>query len=221
MPTLLGPAEIGRTDALWFLMQRREDSVHAIITDPPYPSLEKHRARGTTTRLVGESKWFPTVTWEYLDACFEQFYRVLKDPGIAFVMGDWEAVHDHYYPSAERHGFTCWPPLVWEKGRRGMGYHGARRHEYIGYFTKGKHKLTHKRLESVLFHKALRGKGYYPTQKPKELFAELLVAAVRNLPEISVLDPFAGARTISAARSCCEYHRVLVIMNDKMWRKES
>lgn len=221
MPRLLGTNEVNRTDALWFLMRQRDERTHAIITDPPYPSLEKHRARGTTTRLVGEGKWFPVVSWEYLDACFEQFYRVLKKPGIAFVMGDWEAVHEHYYPSAEKYGFTCWPPLVWERGRRGMGYHGARRHEFIGYFTKGKHQLTHKKLESVLFHKSLRGKGYYPTQKPIELYAELLVAAVYNVKGVSVLDPFAGAGTLGKARNFCNYDNVLAIMNDKMWRKEA
>jgi DNA modification methylase len=40
-----------RGDAVDWLRQLPDASVDLLITDPPYESLEKHRAIGTTTRL--------------------------------------------------------------------------------------------------------------------------------------------------------------------------
>jgi site-specific DNA-methyltransferase (adenine-specific) len=38
-------------DAICWLRELPDASVDLIVTDPPYESLEKHRAIGTTTRL--------------------------------------------------------------------------------------------------------------------------------------------------------------------------
>lgn len=43
--------KICNDDALDFLKTLTDESVDLFITDPPYESLEKHRKRGTTTRL--------------------------------------------------------------------------------------------------------------------------------------------------------------------------
>ena len=42
---------IPQASAFDFLKELADESVDCLITDPPYESLEKHRAVGTTTRL--------------------------------------------------------------------------------------------------------------------------------------------------------------------------
>ena len=49
--------QIINADSLTLLKDVEDESVDLIVTDPPYSSLEKHRAVGTTTRLTGD--WFP------------------------------------------------------------------------------------------------------------------------------------------------------------------
>ena len=49
-------------DAVEWLRELADASVDLIVTDPPYESLEKHRAVGTTTRLkhskASSNDWF-------------------------------------------------------------------------------------------------------------------------------------------------------------------
>ena len=44
-------AELCSIDAVEYLRRIPTGSVDLVITDPPYESLEKHRAKGTTTRI--------------------------------------------------------------------------------------------------------------------------------------------------------------------------
>lgn len=45
------PFQLANSDAVQWLRLLANESVDLVITDPPYESLEKHRAVGTTTRL--------------------------------------------------------------------------------------------------------------------------------------------------------------------------
>jgi 16S rRNA G966 N2-methylase RsmD len=67
-----GP-ELARTDAIEWMRTLPEASVDLVVTDPPYESLEKHRAIGTTTRLkhskASSNDWF-TVTDRRRASCF-------------------------------------------------------------------------------------------------------------------------------------------------------
>jgi hypothetical protein len=57
-------------------------SVDLLITDPPYESLEKHRAIGTTTRLkhskASRNDWFTIFPNARFPELFEAAYRALK-----------------------------------------------------------------------------------------------------------------------------------------------
>lgn len=53
LPELEGEFSLHTGDALAWLKRLPSSSVDLIVTDPPYESLEKHRAHGTTTRLGG------------------------------------------------------------------------------------------------------------------------------------------------------------------------
>ena len=54
--------QLAQMDAVAWLKSLPDNSIDLMITDPPYESLEKHRARGTTTRLKeskgSSNRWF-------------------------------------------------------------------------------------------------------------------------------------------------------------------
>src|SRR5207302_4732749 len=73
------PPELGRilvSDAFELLRGLAPESVDLVVTDPPYESLQIHRARGTTTRLT--TNWFTTVPNERLPELLREVYRVLR-----------------------------------------------------------------------------------------------------------------------------------------------
>ncbi len=71
-----------------------DESVDLIITDPPYESLEKHRAKGTTTRLkmsdASNNPWFPVMKNEAFPRLMIELYRVLKPNSHCYVFCDGE-----------------------------------------------------------------------------------------------------------------------------------
>src|SRR5262245_53783205 len=105
--------ELNRMDAVAWLRELRPGSVNLAITDPPYESLEKHRAIGTTTRLkhskASSNDWFSVFPNRRFPELFAQTYRVLArdthfylfcDPETAFIAK----------PIAEKIGFKFWKP---------------------------------------------------------------------------------------------------------------
>ena len=80
--------ELSALDALSWLREQPAESVDLLITDPPYESLEKHRAVGTTTRLKhsksSSNDWFQVFPNAKFPELFEQVFRVLK-PQHAFL----------------------------------------------------------------------------------------------------------------------------------------
>lgn len=83
-------------DALTRLVSLATGSVDAVLTDPPYSSLDRWRAVGTTTRLGGglkaenrdETKFFPTISNEDLWEVLCELSRVLKSNAHAWMMCD-------------------------------------------------------------------------------------------------------------------------------------
>lgn len=187
---------VEKGDALIELMKLEDASVDLVVTDPPYPSLEEHRAIGTTTRLTNQ--WFDVLDWQDLRTVLIELRRVLKRDTHCYVMGDWEAVHGHFYPDAEEIGFGSWPPIIWDKVAIGNGYHWRRRHEYICFFEKGHRNLNDRSEPSVQEAKRLAGKAQqYPTQKPTELIRKLILNS--SEPGDTVLDPFCGSGSTGVA----------------------
>lgn len=80
-------------DAFAFLAGMADASVDCVVTDYPYPTLERHRARGTTVRLsakegADEAGWFGTLTIPQLADVTAELYRVLKKDSYAFIFVD-------------------------------------------------------------------------------------------------------------------------------------
>lgn len=185
-------------DALSRLREIPDGAVHLVITDPPYESLEKHRAIGTTTRLKhsksSSNNWFSIFPNHRFPELLEQIYRVLAKNAHFYLHCDAETMF-FVKPIAESIGFKFWKPLIWDKQKIGMGYHYRSRHEYILFFEKGKRKLTNLSVADVIECPRI-WKGY-PTEKPVRV-SEILVTQSSKLGEV-VLDPFCGSGSTGVA----------------------
>ena len=207
-------------DAIEYLAKLAPESVDLVVTDPAYESLEKHRAKGTTTRLkasaASSNEWFPIFPDVRIPDLMVYLFRALRFGTHCYVLCDQET---HYLirEHGMKVGFIWHKFLVWDKVRPGMGYHYRATHEVICFLEKGKRvaSKTHDgsgrpplgslndnstsdvlRFEevaefgAVLSHDRVNPKGAYPTEKPVPLLQELIRMSSR--PGDLVVDPFAG-----------------------------
>ena len=194
-----GPTfQLSRGDAVAWLRTRPNESVDLLVTDPPYESLEKHRAIGTTTRLKhsksSSNDWFgifPNVRFGELLA---EVHRVLRRNTHFYLLCDSETMFV-VKPEAERAGFKFWKPLVWDKRTIGMGYHYRARYEFILFFEKGKRRLNNLGISDVL--SVPRVRGGYPAEKPVEV-SEILISQ-SSQPGETIADPFMGSGSVGVA----------------------
>lgn len=192
-------------DAVEFLRGLDDESVDLIITDPSYESLEKHRSKGTTTRLSNSkgssNNWFAIFPNFRFHDFFEECYRVLKKGSHLYMFSDDETTYVAK-PAAEDAGFKYWKQIIWVKmvkdGSRpatGMGYHYRGANERIMFFEKGKRKLNSLSTLDVLMHP--RVYNGYPTEKPLELMRTLVTQSTVE-GEI-IIDPFMGSCPVGVA----------------------
>jgi site-specific DNA-methyltransferase (adenine-specific) len=190
--------ELAQLDAVQWLKTLPSASVDLLITDPPYESLEKHRAIGTTTRLkvsaASSNPWFTVFPNARFAELFGEVYRVLKHSSHFYLMCDQETAFIAK-PIAEAAGFKFWKPLIWDKCTIGMGYHYRARYEFVLFFEKGKRKLNDLGIADVLT--APRVRGGYPAEKPVAL-SETLILQSSSAGEI-VADPFMGSGSVGVA----------------------
>lgn len=194
--------QLANLDAVEWLRTLPAECADALITDPPYESLEKHRAVGTTTRLkhsaASSNDWFEIFPNCRFEELFQEVWRVLRKNSHFYLFCDQETMFVAK-PIAESLGFKFWKPLVWDKMKIGMGYHYRARYEFILFFEKGKRKLNNLGVADVIEHPRIhRG---YPTEKPPEV-AEVLVRQSTEQGQL-VLDPFMGSGStgVAAARN--------------------
>ena len=192
--------QLFQLDAVAWLRTLSTGSVDLVITDPPYESLEKHRAVGTTTRLkhskASSNDWFRIFPNERFGELFGEVYRVLRPASHFYLFCDQETMFVAK-PAAEAAGFRFWKPLVWDKERIGMGYHYRSRYELILFFEKGKRRLNDLGVSDIIRHPRIR--GGYPAEKPPEV-SEVLVRQSSALGEL-VVDPFMGSGSVGVAAS--------------------
>ncbi len=185
-------------DAVDWLRQLPNESVDLIITDPPYESLEKYRAIGTTTRLknskASSNVWFKIFPNSRFEELFTELYRTLKKNRHFYLFCDAETMFIAK-PIAEQVGFKFWKPLVWDKRKIGMGYHYRARYEFVLFFEKGKRKLNNLSIPDII--EADRIWKGYPTEKPVKV-SDVLVDQSTQAGEI-VVDPFMGSGSVGVA----------------------
>jgi site-specific DNA-methyltransferase (adenine-specific) len=185
-------------DAVDWLRSFEDESVDLVITDPPYESLEKYRAIGTTTRLKhsksSSNDWFSIFPNSRFPELFAEVYRVLAKNRHFYLFCDQETMFVAK-PIAEQAGFKFWKPLVWEKQRLGMGYHYRCRYEFVLFFEKGKRRLADLSVSDVITYPSVR--GGYPTEKPSAV-SEVFVRQSTSPGEL-VIDPFMGSGSVGVA----------------------
>ena len=185
-------------DAVQLLRELPDESIDLVVTDPPYESLEKHRAIGTTTRLkrskASSNDWFAIFPNSRFDELFGELFRVLKCDRHLYVMCDPETMFVAK-PAGERAGFKFWKPVIWDKVTIGMGYHYRGRYEAILFFEKGKRRLSDLGVADVL--PIPRVRNGYPAEKPQAL-CDVLIRQSSAQGEV-VLDPFMGSGSAGAA----------------------
>ena len=189
---------LSHSDAVQWLRTLPDASVDLVLTDPPYESLEKHRATGTTTRLKrskgSSNSWFAIFPNARFHELFAEAWRVLKRDTHLYVFCNPETMFVAK-PLAEAAGFRFWKPLVWDKRHIGMGYHYRSRYEFILFFEKGRRRLSNLGVADVLsVPRVHRG---YPAEKPVALTQVLIEQS--SVPGELVVDPFMGAGSAGVA----------------------
>lgn len=189
---------IHERDAFPWLEEQQPESVDLIVTDPPYESMEKHRAIGTTTRLkhskASSNDWFKTISNARFPYLFKLMRRVLKPNAHCYVFCDSETAFI-IKPMGEAAGFKFWKPLIWDKQKIGMGYHWRARYEMILFFEKGKLKLNDLGAPDVI--ECPRIHRGYPTEKPVTVSEKLILNSSR-VGQL-VMDPFMGSGSVGVA----------------------
>lgn len=198
MPQTSLPFSLSEADAVEWLRTVEAESVDLVITDPPYESLEKHRAVGTTTRLknskASSNAWFSIFPNHRFEELFAELYRVLRKNSHFYLFCDAETMFVAK-PIAESVGFKFWKPIIWDKVKIGMGYHYRARYENILFFEKGKRKLNDLSIPDIIeAPRVFRG---YPTEKPVSV-SEVLVHQ-SSMPGDIVVDPFLGSGSVAVA----------------------
>lgn len=109
---------LSRGDAVEWLRALPSESIDLVVTDPPYESLEKHRAIGTTTRLkhskASSNDWFAIFPNARFPELFTEVHRVLRRNTHFYLYCDPETMFVAK-PLAEAAGFKFWKPLIWDK----------------------------------------------------------------------------------------------------------
>ena len=190
--------QLAHGDAVAWLRTLPAGSVDLVVTDPPYESLEKHRAIGTTTRLkhskASSNDWFSIFPNARFPELFAEVYRVLKKDSHFYLYCDPETMFVAK-PMAEAAGFKFWKPIIWDKKSIGMGYHYRARYECILFFEKGKRKLNNLGTADIL--EAPRINGGYPAEKPPSI-SETLITQSTEAGQL-VIDPFMGSGSVGFA----------------------
>ena len=212
-PRISDALVLRQADCLSFLRELPSDSVDLIATDPAYSGMNRHLKFGRG-RIVGDyrgglgadgsGKWFqefhddPETFGKFLAEC----HRVLRDDRHVYLMFDSFSLLT-LAPLVREH-FAVKNLIVWDKVNLGMGHHFRRRHELVLFATKGRRPLSRRDLPDVWRIKRL-SRAPYPTQKPVELFENMLAGSVE--PGFVVCDPFmgSGSSSIAALKRGCGF----------------
>jgi site-specific DNA-methyltransferase (adenine-specific) len=211
---MTGAWNVVQGECLAMLRSMADDSVDAVITDPPYSSGgftrdDKSRAPGEKYQQTGLEAKYPTFGGDnrdqrsYLAWCaiwMTECVRVLKPGGYFMAFTDWRQLP--VMTDAVQAGGVVWRGVVaWDKGRGARAPHKEyfkHQCEYVVWGTKGaavmlKHDGPFDGCISVPVRQADK---FHMTGKPVELMRALVRPVV---PGGLVLDPFAGSGSTGVA----------------------
>ena len=186
-----------------------ENSVDAVITDPPYASgtrMEAHKSasgamlrnnteRGVKTRFADrpiELDQMTTTGFIWLMRAVGQACRGLLPDGASFLSFiDWRQ-WPNLVGALETCNFRVQGMIVWDKGHFGLGNGFRSQHELICHASKGVPTIHDKGCGNVLQFSRQEPVDH-PSPKPPGLMERLI--EVVTPPGGMVLDPFMGSGT--------------------------
>lgn len=152
--------------------------VDLVLTDPPYGMKFRSNHRAEKHLPIHGDDFLPL---DLIELC------IMKATRAAYICCRWTNLKELPGPTS----VICWVKNNW-----GMGdllHEHARQWEAICFYCKEKHQFI-KRPSDVIFADRT-GNYYHPTEKPIEIWQQLLEANVGDL----VLDPFMGSGTTLVA----------------------
>jgi len=211
-------------DCVNILKQINENSVHLVLTDPPYNLGEFMHKRKTNLKKMRENQ-FAYAGWDNLpyddwliemDNFFNESNRILVKGGTLLIFMSIIKV-ESLIRLAEKHKFYYKTTGIWHKTNpmpRNMNLHFVNSTEAWVYFIKGaktgtfnnEGKSIHDFFETSLTTQSEKKHGKHPTQKPIKLI-DKLVKILSNEGD-TVVDPFMGSGTTGV--SCKKLNRKFI-----------
>lgn len=211
-------------DCLEVMKNIPNNSIDLIVTDPPY----KITSRGCSGTMGGywkNEKAKKGIIFDYNSiSCKDylpQFYRILKDKTICYVMCNNVNLREILNIGIEC-GFNFVKCLIWQKGNKICGRYYMGCYEYIILFRKGGDRPINKcgtpDILSIPIKKLKdkNGKNLHDTEKPIELM-KILIENSSNEKEI-VLDPFMGIGGVGVACKNLNRNFIGIEIDDKYFR---
>ncbi|MBB4268077.1 site-specific DNA-methyltransferase (adenine-specific) [Roseospira visakhapatnamensis] len=185
-----GPVHVAQADALAALASLPPESLHGVITDPPYcaggaTEAARQGSRGMTQGGAAAG-WFggdAMTTWGLcwlLRTVALAAGRALVPGGSLAVFCDWRMAPG-LGPALESAGYRWRGQVIWDKLSQGQGNTGIRpRHEVILWLTQpGPTVRGPRTIGNVIPAKRVPPhRRHHPTEKPRDLLAPLIEALV-------------------------------------------
>ena len=187
--------ELMQGDCLELLKKIEDESVDAIVTDPPYfLGLTHNGHKGCFNDLA--------ICRPFYETLFKEYKRILKPESSIYFFTDWRGVA-FYYPLFDSI-LKAQNLLVWEKlGRPTPAYYGYG-YELILFSGKIKKSYASNIIKNIPSFNTMtkgviktNGGKLHPTQKPIELIEKFILDST-NEGNI-VLDSFMGSGTTGVA----------------------
>lgn len=200
---------IDNCDCLEGLKEVPDNSVDAIITDPPYflsmghagdkdnaKNMKKRGIQLTSNRAFNDL----AICAPFYERLFSEYSRVLKEDGSFYFFTDWRG-YAFYFPLINA-ALPVRNLIVWDK-KSGPGSYYSFAHELIIFGTAAP-KLKHAGGTNVWRMKSFSsgarqtdGEKVHPTQKPVEVISKMIEDSTE--PGAVVLDTFMGSGTTAVA----------------------
>ncbi|NER93520.1 MAG: DNA methylase [Symploca sp. SIO1B1] len=173
-------------DCIEVMRQMPSESVHLIVTDPPYGVRYKSR---DDRSIMGDD----TFDWVY--PAFKEAYRVLKKNSMCFSFYGWQRADTFLY-RWRKVGFRPISHFVFTKRYSSKKGFACYHHESAYLLAKGEVKQPSEPPTDVQPWR-YTGNRLHPTQKPVESLKTIIAAY--SQPGDVVLDPFAGSGSTAVA----------------------
>lgn len=206
--TEIGPVKFAQADCLDALGDLGNESVDAVIIDPPYCAggfTEGGRTTANGAMGVEAFDWFqgdnmttPGLVWLLRRVAIEA-HRVLVNKGSLCIFCDWRMIA-MLAPALESSGLRWRNLVVWDKLVPGLGTGSFRaRHELVLHFLKGASAPRYaNNVGNVIPAKRVSPtKRNHATAKPVEVLEKIITATT---PEGgTVVDVFGGGGSLAEA----------------------